>query len=214
MPRPKSPDPKTDALRSVGALNPHPAAVKDQIFAGSDFFDRRDLVQVRYEMVRRVRTDGRPIAETATRFGVSRPTYYKLSAEFEREGICGLLPKKRGPKGGHKLRAEIIEALRTARTQDPAVDAASLVELVKRRFGVVIHARTIERALKKNFRERARSRCWPRAFPDRALRGTAKHSVRGDGCRQRPWAGLADALWCGGLDASMGELCCPTSNST
>jgi transposase len=80
---------------------------------------------------------------------VSRPTYYKLSAEFEREGICGLLPKKRGPKGGHKLRAEVIEALRAARTQDPAVDAASLVELVKRRFGIEIHARTIERALKK-----------------------------------------------------------------
>jgi transposase len=39
--------------------------------------------------------------------------------------------------------------LRAARTQDPAVDAASLVELVKRRFGVEIHARTIERALKK-----------------------------------------------------------------
>jgi transposase len=59
------------------------------------------------------------------------------------------LPKKRGPKGGHKLRAEVVEALRAARTQDPAVDAASLVELVKRRFGVEIHARTIERALKK-----------------------------------------------------------------
>jgi len=95
VPRPKSPAPKTDALRSVGALNPHPAAVKDEIFAGSDFFDRRDLVQVRYEMVRRVRTDGRPIAETATRFGVSRPTYYKLSAEFEREGICGLAQEAR-----------------------------------------------------------------------------------------------------------------------
>ena len=154
MPKPKSPDPKTDALRSVGALNPHPAAVKDEIFTGSDFFDRRDLVQVRYEMVRRVRTDGRPIAETATRFGVSRPTYYKLSAEFEREGICGLLPKKRGPKGGHKLRAEVIEALRAARTQDPAVDAASLVELAKRRFGVEIHVRTIERALKQRGKKR------------------------------------------------------------
>jgi transposase len=152
--RPKPPDPKSDALRSVGALNPHPAAVKDEIFAGSDFFDRRDLVQVRYEMVRRVRTDGRPIAETATRFGVSRPTYYKLSAEFEREGIYGLLPKKRGPKGGHKLRAEVIEALRAARTQDPAVKATSLVELAKRRFGVEIHARTIERALKPREKKR------------------------------------------------------------
>lgn len=149
MPKPKSPDPKADALSSTGALNPRPGAVKDELFLGSDFFDRRDLVQVRYEMVRRVRTDGRPIAETATRFGVSRPTYYKLSVGFEREGISGLLPKKRGPKGGHKLRAEVLEVLHATRTEDPAVDIASLVELAQRRFGVEVHPRTIERALKR-----------------------------------------------------------------
>ena len=149
MPKPKSSDAKADALRSAGALNPRPAAVKDELFLGSDFFDRRDLVQVRYEMVRSVRTDGRPIAQTATRFGVSRPTYYKLSAGFEREGISGLLPKKRGPKGAHKLRVEVVEALRAARTDDPAADTVSLVGLAQRRFGVELHPRTIERALKR-----------------------------------------------------------------
>jgi len=113
-------DPKTDALRSVGALNPHPAAVKDEIFAGSDSSTAATSCSVRYEMVRRVRTDRRPIAETATRFGVVPATYYKLSAEFEREGILCLLPKKRGPKGGPQLRAEVVGALRAAPTQDPA----------------------------------------------------------------------------------------------
>jgi len=149
MPTPKSTDPKADALRRAGALNPRPRVIKDELFEASDFFDRRDLVQVRYEMVRRVRTDGRSIAETAARFGVSRPTYYKLSADFERDGISGLLPRKRGPKGGHKLRAEVIEALRAARTEDATVDTAALVEIAQRRFCVEVHPRTIERAFKR-----------------------------------------------------------------
>lgn len=150
MPSSKSKtDPKLEALRELGALNPRPDAVQDELFADSEFFDRRDLVQVRYEMVRSVHTDGQPVADTARRFGVSRPTYYKISDDFEREGIAGLLPRKRGPKGGHKLRPEVIEALRQARTQDPAADPASLAELVRRRFGIDVHPRTIERALER-----------------------------------------------------------------
>jgi len=150
----KPSDPKVEALRRLSTLNPRPAAIRDELFAESDFFDRRDLVQVRYEMVRRVRTDGRPVAETAARFGVSRPTYYKLSAGFEREGIGGLLPRKRGPKGGHKLSTEIVEALRAARLGDAALKTASLVELAQRRFGVQVHPRTIARALARQEKKR------------------------------------------------------------
>jgi len=152
--RAKPPDPKLQALRSLGALNPRPAAVKDVLFADSDFFDPRDLVQVRYEMVRRVRIDGHPIAETAATFGVSRPTYYKLSEDFEREGLTGLLPRKRGPKGGHKLRADVIETLEAARAQDPTVDSASLAELALQRFDIAVHPRTIERALHRHKKKR------------------------------------------------------------
>jgi len=146
---PKRTDPKADALRREGALNPRPDAVQDERFKRSEFFDPRDLVQVRYELVRRVHIDGRPIAETAQRFGVSRPTYYKLSAHFEREGLSGLLPRKRGPKGGHKLRPEVIAALEAARAEDPGRDTAALVELAEQRFGVRVHPRTLERALSR-----------------------------------------------------------------
>jgi len=151
---PKRPDPKAEALRRQGALNPRPDAVQDELFEQNEFFDSRDLVQVRYELVRRVHIDGRPIAETAQRFGVSRPTYYKLSGHFEREGLSGLLPRKRGPKGGHKLRPEVIEALEAARAEDPNVDSASLVALAERRFGVRVHLRTLERALARQEKKR------------------------------------------------------------
>ena len=147
MSRAKPPDPKLQALRNLGVLNPRPSAVQDELFIDSDFFDRRDLVQVRYEMVRRVHNDGRPVTETAASFGVSRPTYYKLSESFEREGITGLLPRKRGPKGAHKLRIEVIEMLQAARVRDPTLDSASLAQLAQQRFGVEVHPRTIERAL-------------------------------------------------------------------
>ena len=151
---PKRHDPKAEALRRHGALNLRPDAVHEELFAHNEFFDPRDLVQVRYELVRRVHIDGRPVAETAQRFGVSRPTYYKLSGQFEREGLAGLLPRKRGPKGAHKLRPEILDALEAARSDDPSVDSASLVALAERRFGVRVHPRTLERALARQEKKR------------------------------------------------------------
>ena len=59
------PDAKTQALREAGALHPHPDAVRDDAFLSHPFFDPRDRVQVKYEMVRRHRVDGRPVTEVA-----------------------------------------------------------------------------------------------------------------------------------------------------
>ena len=140
-------DTKTQIMETQGTLNPRPDAVEDELFVQSDFFDRRDLVQVRYEMLRRVRTDGLSISEVATRFGVSRPTYYRIETDFEREGLKGLLPRKRGPRDGHKLTAEVVDELRAARKADSSLDTASLVALVRTRFGIEVHPRTVERAL-------------------------------------------------------------------
>jgi hypothetical protein len=52
-------DPKAAALRAAGALHPHPEAVRDEAFTRHEFFDRRDRVQVKYEMLRRHRVDRR-----------------------------------------------------------------------------------------------------------------------------------------------------------
>src|ERR1700677_699095 len=45
---------KTEALRQHGSLNPHPEAVRHELFQSSEFFDPADLVQVKYEMLRQV----------------------------------------------------------------------------------------------------------------------------------------------------------------
>ena len=54
-------DPKAAALREARCLNPHPEQVSDAAFLAGEFFDARDAVQVKYEMVRKVKADGVPV---------------------------------------------------------------------------------------------------------------------------------------------------------
>ncbi len=61
---------KESALRRNHALNPRPQAVRDPAFTSDNpFFDPRDLVQVKYEMLRRVREEGGSVSQSATHFG-------------------------------------------------------------------------------------------------------------------------------------------------
>ena len=91
MARKRKPDAKEAALAETRTLNPRPEAVRDEQFASSEFFDARDLVQVKYEMVRRVRVDGAPVARAAAAFGFSRPSFYEAAAAVDqrRAGRAG-----------------------------------------------------------------------------------------------------------------------------
>jgi transposase len=146
-------DAKAAALRAQGTLHPHPDAVRDPVFDTHPFFDRRDLVQVKYEMLRRVTVDGQPVANTADAFGVSRPTFYQARAAFTAGGLPGLLPQKRGPRGAHKLGAEVMTFIATVQA-DAAVSARELAARVHERFGLVVHPRSIERALRRGEKKR------------------------------------------------------------
>src|ERR1700745_1653085 len=83
-------DPKEAALAETRCLNPHPEQVNDPEFLACDFFDARDAVQVKYEMVRKVKAEGAPVTEAAAAFGYSRPSYYEAAAALERSGLEGL----------------------------------------------------------------------------------------------------------------------------
>jgi len=109
-------DPKSDALREQGTLNPRPERVTDELFRQSEFFDRKDLPQVKYEMLRRVQKEGVAIARAAEAFGFSRPSFYQAQAAFTAAGLSGLLPKKRGPRGAHKLNAEVMRFIEDVET--------------------------------------------------------------------------------------------------
>jgi transposase len=146
MPPRKPTDPKLETLRKHGTANPRPQSVRDPAFREGEFFDPRDLVQVKYEMLRRVRSGGDSIAETAANFGVSRPTFYKAKVDFERDGLAGLLPAKRGPRGPHKLTAEAMAVVAGALAKDPSLDASALVDRLEQHLGLRVHPRTIARA--------------------------------------------------------------------
>ena len=130
------------------------SAVRDPAFQNSDFFDPHDLVQVRYEMLRRVHVEGVSIAQTVTQFGLTRPTFYKLQADFRRAGLTGLLPAKRGPHGPHKLTAEVWRIIEQARQEQPERNTADLVALIQQQCGVQVHPRTVERAIARSKKKR------------------------------------------------------------
>ncbi|MDE2654122.1 MAG: helix-turn-helix domain-containing protein [Gemmatimonadota bacterium] len=140
-------DTKTRVLREHGCLNPNAKAVRDELFLSNAFFDPRDLLQVKYEMLRRVREDGVPVSHAAASFGVSRPTWYQARRAYEAGGLPGLLPGRPGPRRRHKLDDEVLGALREAKGERPELTAADLVDLVRERFGISVHRRSIVRAL-------------------------------------------------------------------
>src|ERR1700749_2289890 len=100
-------DPKEAGLAGTRCLTPPPEQVTDPAFLASEFFDARDAVQVKYEMVRKVRADGTPVTEAAAAFGYSRPAYYDAAGAPESSGLEGLVPARPGPRGAHKLTEEI-----------------------------------------------------------------------------------------------------------
>lgn len=130
-------------------MNPAPEKVGDPKFIEGEFFDPRDMVQVKYEMLRRVSADHLSIADATKEYGVSRPTYYQAKVSFNAFGLAGLVPKKRGPRGPHKLQGKVLEFVQEQCRPGEPIRARELAERVRESFGIDVHPRTIERAISK-----------------------------------------------------------------
>lgn len=139
--------PKVQVLVEEGTLNPTPGKVQDPKFNEGEFFDPRDIVQVKYEMLRRVSVENASVANATEEYGVSRPTYYQTKASFEEAGIAGLVPRKRGPQGPHKVRGAVLEFIREKQVEGEPIHARQLAEQIREKFALEIHPRTIERAV-------------------------------------------------------------------
>ena len=143
----KRDDPKVSALRETRCLNPRAEAVSDPAFAASEFLDARDLVQVKYEMVRRVRLEGEQVARAADAFGFSRQSFYATQAALDEGGLPALVPQRPGPRRAHKLSAEVLSFCRERLEAEPGLRPKDLVVAVAERFGIEVHPRSVERAL-------------------------------------------------------------------
>ena len=154
---PKEPDdPKTKALSRSGTLHPHPEEVSDELFGANPFFDPRDGLQVKYEMLRRVRVDGQAVSCAAKACGLSRPTYYQAFDAFERRGLAGLLPDKKGPKRAYKLTPEVVDFVEAQLEAEPEIGLSEVARRIHDKHGVVVHPKSVARA------RRVRSKKKPR----------------------------------------------------
>jgi transposase len=141
---------KDATLKEIGCFNNNHDNVTAGIFASNPFFDKRDIVQVKYEMIRAASNGEGSITEIAGRHGFSRKSYYQTSKAFEFGGLYALAPQKKGPKRPSKLNPEVtafINAFIEGRKNAKSSEIAAALESEK---GVKLHPRTIYRHLKKN----------------------------------------------------------------
>ena len=174
---------KIEILKKQGTLNPHPERVKDPLFIQSDFFDPHDLVQIKYELLRRVEQEGVSVAKATSDFGVSRTFFYRTQQTFAQEGLAGFLPKRRGPQRNHKLSEEIMVFIEELMSQDQSLKAADLQIRIREHFGVTVHPRSIERALA---RRKKTVRLWVRKIyrKDRESQRSLFCAMKSYGCRR------------------------------
>jgi transposase len=145
---------KAQRLRQQGVFYRGSDKVSDPLFHDSDFFDPRDIVQVKYEMLRRVLVDGRTVTEAVATFGFSRQSFYHALDAFETFGLGGLIPLKRGPRGPHKFTAAVESVVREALQEDPSWSPEELAGIVEQRLEVTLHPRTISRGLSRQEKKR------------------------------------------------------------
>ena len=135
-------------LKELNCLNPKPEKTKDKLFLKDEFFDPNDLLQVKYEMLRRVKMEGLSINKASDDFGFSRVAFYHTKKNFDKDGLCGLIPKKRGPRTKHKMGKEIVDFCRKELEIKESLSFSTLANLVYKKFDIKVHPRSIRRALK------------------------------------------------------------------
>jgi transposase len=147
---------KIAILRNQGSINPFPEKVQNPLFLNEAFFDANDIVQVKYELLRHVQIEGVSITEAVKNFGFSRLSFYRILSVFEKLGLAGLIPKKRGPREAHKMTADVLKFINDKIQKPPAMDSIELTKAIKDKFGLSVHPRSIERALSRKKKRKMR----------------------------------------------------------
>ena len=140
---------KDDTLKKNGCFNQNHESVSASIFQSDPFFDKKDVVQVKYEMIRAATREEDSITSIADAYGFSRKSYYQINESFKSGGLNALVPKKTGPKGPRKLKPEVlefVEAYLVVHKNAKAQEISKQLETVK---GIKVHPRSIYRYLEK-----------------------------------------------------------------
>lgn len=142
-------DAKEAILKENGSYNKRFASVRAEAFSKSPFFDARDVVQVKYELLRAVERDGSSVSDAARMFGFSRKAYYQISRAYRERGLAALAPGKTGPKGPNKLRGRVSEFIDLCAAGHEKANSKNIAAQMEAELDVKVHPRTIERYLEK-----------------------------------------------------------------
>ena len=140
---------KDDILKAGGTYNRAHKSVTADEFQHGVFFDPKDLAQVKYEMLRSVAKDGVSISDAAEKYGLSRQPYYISKNAVENQGLVGLIPQKRGPKGSHKLGVQAEEFIDRYMKEHPNANSAEINRELAKATGIQVHNRTVSRYMAK-----------------------------------------------------------------
>ena len=135
---PESDSAKRQALAQVRTLHPAPDRVHAALFLQHPaFFDARDELQVKYEMLRAHFLDGRPVTTVCAAFGYSRQTFYLLRDRLAHGGLAGLRDARPGPVGPRTCTPAVVAFLHAQRADEPTLSIPTLVDRLERTHGVV-----------------------------------------------------------------------------
>jgi transposase len=136
---------KRDILLENGTFNRYYSKVTESRFINDDFYDPRDLAQVKYEMLRIARESQESIGEIIVKFGFSRAGFYKIKKAFEREGFSSFVSNKSGPRSSWKLTDEHRCFIDDYISKKPHASSNEIAAALKAERGLEISKRTIER---------------------------------------------------------------------
>lgn len=132
-------------LQRARCLHQHPERVQDEYFTNQpEFFDPKDIVQVKYELLRRCEVEGKEVASACQDFGFSRTTYYKTHQAFFHGGLPHLMGKSRGRPHPIKLTEKVQGFLIAEKARNNKLSAREAAKMLKERYQVQLTERMIQ----------------------------------------------------------------------
>ncbi len=135
---------KESRLRKSNTFNPKRDKIKDSIFK-DEIMDPQDLLQVRYEMVRAIEYDNKPIGEVSSAYGVSVTTARRYIDDLKKGGLKALVPGPKGPAGPSKLKKEASDFIDNYHKNNPKAGGAKIHAALEAKLRLGISKRTVER---------------------------------------------------------------------
>lgn len=140
---------KEEILLANGTYNKNYEKVKNKKFLSDPFYDPKDAVQVKYEMLKDAADGSQAVAKIADEFGFSRASFYKIKNAFDSKGLSALVPEKTGPRKPYKLIEFYQDYIDNYIAENPKASSNEIAINLKKDMGIDINKRTIERYRRK-----------------------------------------------------------------